>query len=271
MSRLPKIAQPVRRAYPSDLSEAEWAIVKPLLPAPKGFGRPREVDMREILNAIVYVQRTGCQWEMLPHDLPPYGTVYRYFERWQRQGVWSSLHERLRHQVRGHSGREAESAVAIADSQSVKTTEKRGAVFGFDGGKKVKGRKRHLVVDSQGLVIGMLVTEANASERLGAVVVLHEAAAKLTRLKVIWVDRGYSGENFAHAVRQVCGDHVRVEVIERTSTTFEVLPKRWIVERTFGWLNCFRRLSKDYEGYTGISEAMIYGSLIRLMTRRLAA
>ncbi len=160
---------------------------------------------------------------------------------------------------------------ASADSQSVKTTEKRGQVYGFDGGKKVKGRKRHIVVDSQGLLIGLLVTEANASERLGAVIVLHEAVEKLNRLEVVWVDQGYSGKNFAHALRQVCGEQVRVEVIERQSKDFEVLPKRWIVERTFGWLNRFRRLSKDYEMYTQMSTAMIYGSLIRVMTRRLAS
>lgn len=140
---------------------------------------------------------------------------------------------------------------------------------GFDGGKKVKGRKRHIVVDSQGFVIGVLVTEANASERLGAVVVLHEARAKLSRLEVVWVDQGYSGHNFADAVRQVCGQTVRVEVIERKTKAYEQLPKRWIVERTFGWLNRFRRLSKDYEVYSHISEAMIYGSLLRLMLRRL--
>ena len=132
---------------------------------------------------------------------------------------------------------------ASADSQSVKTTEKRGQVYGFDGGKKVKGRKRHIVVDSQGLLIGLLVTEANASERLGAVIVLYEAVEKLNRLEVVWVDQGYSGKNFAHALRQVCGEQVRVEVIERQSKDFEVLPKRWIVERTFGWLNRFRRQS----------------------------
>ena len=126
-------------------------------------------------------------------------------------------------------------------------------------------------MDSQGLLIGVLVTEANASERLGAVVVLDEAKEKLSKLEVIWVDRGYSGKNFANAVEQVCGDGVRVEVIARNSQTFEQLPKRWIVERTFGWLNRFRRLSKDYEAYSEVSEAMIYGSLIRLMVRRLAA
>ena len=144
-------------------------------------------------------------------------------------------------------------------------------VYGLDGGKKVKGRKRHIVVDAQGLLIGVLVTEASASERLGAVVVLSEAVAKLSKLKVVWVDQGYSGANFERVVKQVCGEQVQVEVIERLSKTFERLPKRWIVERTFGWLNRFRRLSKDYELYTEISEAMIYGSLIRLMVKRLAA
>lgn len=147
---------------------------------------------------------------------------------------------------------------------------KKGDVYGFDGGKKVKGRKRHLVVDSQGLLIGVLVTEANASERLGAVVTLDEASDKLSRLEVVWVDQGYSGKKFAHAVQQVCGEHVRVEVIQRTSKSFEILPKRWIVERTFGWLNRYRRLSKDYELYCEMSEAMIYGAMIRLMLKRLA-
>jgi len=137
--------------------------------------------------------------------------------------------------------------------------------------RRLKGAPRHIVVDSQGLLIGVFVTEANASERLGAVVVLHEAVEELSRLKVIWVDQGYSGDNFAQAVKQVCGEQVRVEVIERTSKAFEVLPKRWIVELTFGWLNRFRRLSKDYDLYTEVSEAMIYGSLIRLMVRRLTA
>ena len=144
-------------------------------------------------------------------------------------------------------------------------------MYGFDGGKKVKGRKRHIVVDSQGLLIGVLVSEANASERLGAIVVLDEAKEALTKLEVVWVDQGYSGKNFARAVQQVCGEAVRVEVIERMGEGFEALPKRWIVERTFGWLNRFRRLSKDYELYSEVSEAMIYSSLMRLMLKRLAA
>lgn len=144
-------------------------------------------------------------------------------------------------------------------------------VYGFDGGKKVKGRKRHIVVDSQGLMIGVLVSEANASERLGAVIVLHQDKEKLSKLKVVWVDQGYSGPNFENAVKQVCGEHVQVEVIKRSSKAFEKLPKRWIVERTFGWLNHFRRLSKDYEVYCEVSEAMIASSLMRLMLKRLAS
>jgi len=143
-------------------------------------------------------------------------------------------------------------------------------VYGFDGGKKVKGRKRHIIVDSQGFLMGVLVTEANASERLGAIVVLEEVKEKLSRLEVIWVDQGYSGKKFADAVKRVCGESVRVEVISRIGKGFERLPKRWIVERTFGWLNRFRRLSKDYELYSETSEGMIYGCLMHLMVKRLA-
>ncbi|MGD2183695.1 IS5 family transposase [Lusitaniella coriacea] len=271
MSRLPVITNAQRQAYPSDLSDAEWEVIKSWLPTPKGFGHPRKVDLREIINAIFYVQRSGCQWEMLPHDFPPHPTVYGYFQKWQRKGIWQEIHDQLRDLLRNKIGRDSHSTVAIADSQSVKTTEKRGKVYGFDGGKKVKGRKRHIVVDSQGLILGVLVTEANGSERLGAVVILHEALEKLSRLEVVWVDQGYSGPNFKKAVQQVCGDTVRVEVIKRESQEFEILPKRWIVERSFGWMNRYRRLSKDYELYTKSSEAMIYGSFIRLMIRRLAA
>ena len=139
MSRLPEIANPKRQAYPSDLSDAEWEVLQPLLPAPKGFGRPATVDFRAVLNGIFYVQRSGCQWEMLPHDFPPYSTVYRYFSKWQRKGIWLSIHKRLRHQLREHMGREAESSVAIADSQSVKTTEKRGSSTVLMVARKSKG------------------------------------------------------------------------------------------------------------------------------------
>lgn len=181
MSRLPAIANPKRQPYPSDLSDSEWEILKPLLPRPKGFGHPVQVDFREILNGIFYVQRTGCQWEMMPHDLPPYTTVYRYFKKWQHRGFWQLLHDQVRQKLRTQLDRDKHSTVAIADSQFMKNNRKKGSVYGFDGGKKVKGRKRHIVVDAQGLLIGVLVSEANASERLGAVVVLNEAKDKLSK------------------------------------------------------------------------------------------
>ncbi len=201
MSSLPEIENPHRKAYPSDLSDAEWLILKPLLPTPKGFGHPVEVNLREILNAIFYVQRTGCQWEMLPHDLPPYTTVYGYFKKWQRKGIWQQIHGPCTPSTTARFG--AFRTLYCSDRRfSVgKDDGKKGEVYGFDGGKKVKGRKRHIVVDSQGLLIGVLVTEANASERLGAVVVLHEAVEELSKLEVVWVDQGYSGENFAQALR----------------------------------------------------------------------
>lgn len=139
MSRLPNIANPQRQSYPSDLNDAEWEVIKPLLPAPKGFGHPREVDLREILNAIFYIQRTGCQWEMLPHDLPPYTTVYGYFQKWQRKGIWQQIHDKVRHQLRQELGRHKQSTVAIADSQSVKTTEKRGRSTVMTVARRLKG------------------------------------------------------------------------------------------------------------------------------------
>ncbi|MGQ9869973.1 IS5 family transposase [Leptodesmis sp.] len=271
MSQLLTVANPTRKLYPSDMSDAEWALIEPKLPAPKGFGHPREVDLREILNAIFYVQRSGYPWEMLPHDFPPHSTVYKYFCKWQRRGIWQALHDDLRADIRAGMHRNPDPSVVIADSQSVKTTEKKGAVYGFDGGKKVKGRKRHIVVDSQGFVLGVLVTEANMSECLGAVVIFDNVRERLSKLEGGYGDQGYSGEHFARAIREVCGEQVRVEVIKRNAKEFEVLPKRWIVERTFGWLNRYRRLSKDYEVYTELREAMIYGALIRLMVKWAAA
>ncbi|MBD2653450.1 IS5 family transposase [Synechocystis sp. FACHB-383] len=271
MSSLPNVANVKRKPYVSGMSDAEWKIIEPKLPAHKGFGCPREVDLREIINAIFYVQRTGCQWEMLPHDFPPHQTVYKYFHKWQRKGIWQRIYDELRKEAREKTGRVPDSSVAMADSQSVKTTGKKGEVYGFDGGKKVKGRKRHIVVDSQGFILGLLVTEANASERLGAVVIFDELRQHLSSLEVIYLDQGYCGENFARAIRQVCGESVRLEVVKRSSKEFEVLAKRWVVERTFGCLNYYRRLSKDYELYTEISEAMIYGALIRIMLSRITS
>ncbi|WP_317107276.1 IS5 family transposase [Chroococcidiopsis sp. SAG 2025] len=258
-----------RKAYKSDLTDREWQIIEPLIPPVRPGGHPRTVDMREVVNAIFYLLKTGCAWEMLPHDFPPYSTVYYYFRRWQKRGIWQQINLALREQVRMKLGKSHQATAAIVDSQSVKTTRKKGEVSGFDGGKLVKGRKRHVVVDPQGLLMGVVITEANASERLGAIVALLEECYNSKSLELIWADSGYSGENFAQAVMVVCG--AEVEIVKRITDGFEVLPRRWVVERTFGWLGRYRRLSKDYELLPEISESMVYVAMVRLMLRRLAA
>lgn len=256
-----------KKAYPSDVSDTEWRRLEPLLPPPKAIGRPRTVDLRRVLNAIFYVVRSGCQWRMLPKDLGAWQTAYYYFRRWQQDGTWQRLNDALRRAVRQRAGRDPEPSAAILDSQSAKTTEA-GGPRGYDAGKKVNGRKRHILVDTLGLLLAIIVHPADIQDRDGAKLVLAKVRDQLPRLKLIWADGGYAGALIAW-VQSHCG--WALEIVKRLGDAvgFQLLPHRWIVERTLSWLGRARRLSKDYEERPECSESMVYIAMIRLMLRRL--
>ena len=229
-----------------------------------------EYPMREIVNTMIYFARAGCAWRMLPHDLPPWQTVYYHFRKWQKEGIWERLNTALREQVRQKEGREATPSAAIIDSQSAKTTSIRGE-RGFDAGKKIKGRKRHAIVDSIGLLLIVVVTAASVQDRDGAKLALQKLQAKLAlpRLALIWADGGYRGK-LVDWVKETFS--WVLEIVKRNDDVsgFVVLPRRWVVERTYGWLNNYRRLSKDYEELPETSEAVIYAAMVHIMVRRLA-
>lgn len=260
-----------RKAYPTDLSDEQWAILELLIPAAQHGGRPREVNMREVLNTILYLNRSGCQWDMLPHDLFPKSTVYDYFAAWRNDGSWQRIMDALRAQVRVAADREPTPSAGSIDSQTVKTTEQ-GGERGYDGGKKITGRKRHIFVDTLGLLLCVMVTSAAVDDGVAAPQLLDRADPEaLPRMKKIWGDSKYHNHNL---YRWLTDNRPgwNLEVVTRQPGTqgFVRLPKRWVVERTNAWNGRYRRNSKDYERRTDSSESMIRVSSINLMLRRLA-
>ena len=255
--------------YASDLTDAEWSIIEPLMPAPRRLGRPRKTDLREVVNALLYIASSGGAWRLLPTDFPPFSTVQKYFYRWRDEGVLRALNNALVMEARELTGKECSPTAGVIDSQSVKTTES-GGIRGFDAGKKINGRKRHIVVDTLGLMVGLAIHSAGIQDRDGAPDVLKTILKRWPWLRHIFADGGYAGPKLKGRLEKV--GKFTLEIVKRSDHAegFKLLPRRWVVERTFAWLGRCRRLAKDFEKTVASAEAWVYIANIRLLTRRIA-
>src|SRR5262249_26281518 len=262
------------RYYPTDLTEAQWALLLTLLPTrkwrPGGPGRP-PCDLQRVTNGILYLLKTGCQWRMLPREFGKWNTIYTYFNRWRRAGVWTRLMAALRRLERRRQGRSPEPSAGSVESQSIRTATQ-GTAVGFDGNKQIKGRKRQVLVDTLGLILAVVVTAARADDRVGLMILIESYwATGLTRLRRLWVAGGYRAEWLRQWVWSGKPTHrITLTVVDKVGPGVQVLPRRWTVERTFAWRLNSRRHSRDYEGCTENSEAMIQVSMIHLLLKRLA-
>lgn len=259
---------PPRRRYPTDLTDAQWRLLEPLLRPNMGPGRPTTLERREIVNALLYMKQTGCAWRLLPHDFPNWTSVRYYFDKWTLDGTWEALNTALREQVRRQARRDPQPSAAIVDSQSVKTAEA-SRERGWDGHKRVTGRKRHVLVDTQGCLLGLLVLAADVADQVGGLLLLALCAAYFPLLVKLWADQAYRGDLETTARGQY---GVTVEIVAKPPEQrgFVVLPKRWIVERTLAWLSRGRRLKLDYERDPAYSEAWIYVASVHRMLKHLA-
>jgi transposase len=250
--------------YASDVTDREWALIAPHLPAARTGGRPRSTCLRQVVNAVFYLLQTGCQWRMLPRDFPPRSTVYGYFRAWTAAGVWAHVHDVLYRRSRELEGREESPTAAIIDSQSVRTGAEAREMVGYDAGKRVKGRKRHLVTDMLGLVLRIEVHSAGVQDRDGAALVLDRITRRFPFLERFFADAGYQGPRVAEIAPRP------VEIIKRADAGFVVQPKRWVVERTFAWACINRRLARDVERAVATAQAFFQIAMIKLMSRRIA-